>query len=173
MKEVVMPGKFSLLDVPKGKKMYGIILPTAEVVDRDGLGDAHQYDAAKAARYFHTNRKIADYLEAYGSRVFYLGTYTNPSGGKFRLFSFPVSNRPGENTNLTTLVKSCDELKSVLQKFKVDLLLAPCIGMDLGCESYENCIRPVLTMEFDDDVVMIYRKGVDNGEVYKRQHNRC
>ena len=81
MKELVVREGISLLDIPSGEAVYGIVLPTAKQLTKDGFGIATQKDTYRANRIFKIARKIGEYTTEYGARVFYLGTYTNPSGG--------------------------------------------------------------------------------------------
>lgn len=156
MKELVVREGISLLDIPSGEAVYGIVLPTAKQLTKDGFGIATQKDTYRANRIFKIARKIGEYTTEYGARVFYLGTYTNPSGGKFRLFSFPVKDKYKDISDATIISESCTQLVSTLQKYKVDKCLLPIIGDDLGISSFANCIKPVLEVSFDDSFIMIH-----------------
>lgn len=162
MQEMIMEGTKSLLEIPKGEKMFGIVLPTAECLTVDGLADVKSFDTYTASKLFHINRIIAEYHRNYGARVFYCGTFTNPSGGVYRLFSFPIRYRVGDKTDMTIVGRSCEQLEGMVKKFPVDVTLLPLLGNDLGITSFANCVKPVLSLLFDDSFIMVHRKDLEN-----------
>lgn len=157
MKELVLDKHITLMHVPSDQHLYGIALPTAVLLTKDGLGECEQYDAREAARYLHVNRKIGEYTRRWGARVFYLGTFGNARGGKFRLFSFPSRYAVYGPEDMTIISRSAEQLVSITKKFKVELCLLPLIAAGLGVASYENCVRPVLQLILNDDFVVVYR----------------
>lgn len=164
MIEVCFEEKKSLLEIPDNDgRLYGILLPTSYQLTKDDLGDCKQFDTRIAAQLLQINRKIGEYTKQYGERAFYLGTYSNPKGGRFRLFSFPVRHKIYECSDLTVLSNSCQQIVSMQSKFKCDRYFLPWVGCDLGATSYASCVKPVLDVILDDNFIMIHRRGIEDG----------
>lgn len=158
MREFILTDNVTLFHVPKSGKVCGVVLPTAKQLTKDGFGYAWQADTIFAAKYFNTKSIIGKYTKKWGARVFYLGTFQNPAGGTFRLFSFPVKYRYSDSSDLTIICQSCEELLETTKKYKVDLCLMPTIADDLGYQSFTMCVKPMLELLLDDSFVMIHRK---------------
>lgn len=160
MKEICMKDDESILKIPSGKDhVFGVVLPTSCTLTKDGLLDCRHRDTNYAARYLHVDRIAADYYNKYDARVFYLGTFQNPSEGCMRLFSFPIRDKMYDSTDATIVARSCEQLLSTLKKFKVDCCILPFFGEDIGFLVFANCIRPILDIMLGDTFVMIHRRG--------------
>lgn len=160
MREICMKDDASILEIPSGENhVFGVVLPTSNSLTKDGLIDCRHKDTNYAARNLGVDRVAAEYYRKYGARVFYLGTFKNPSKGCMRLFSFPVRDKLKDSVDATTIAKSCEQLVSTLQKFKVDCCILPYFGDSLEMASFANCVCPILDVMFDDTFVMIYRRS--------------
>ena len=160
MQEVCLNVQRSILEIPTDTtgKVFGIVLPTAKELTKDGLILCDQYDTNLAAKYFKIDRVASEYYKKYGARVFYLGAVKNPSNGVMKLFNFPIKNSIRDKTDATVVSQSCEQLLSTLEKFKVDCCLLPFFGADLGIASFANCIRPIMDVMFDERFIMVHRK---------------
>lgn len=160
MKEVLLTESASLLQIPKGQKMFGVVLPCSTSVNKDGVTVLRQKDAWEANRRFRIGRVLGQYTEKYGEHVFYLGTFQNPSGGRFRLFSFPIKHNDKEDCDATIVSRSCQDLVGMCDRYEIECCLLPDLDMDY--QAFYNCVKPLYDLAFDDRFILIHRKDKFN-----------
>lgn len=156
MREAVFGVNESLLHFPSKKEGWGVAIPITSSIDKDGLAILDQRDAKDAARFLHVNRLLGEYIRRWGFRTYYLGTYTNPSGGKFKLFGLPVKHKVQENYDLTLITESVPDLVQLCDRYCIKGCLLPMIGEDLTV--FVNCIKPALELLLDDRFIVVHRK---------------
>ena len=161
MREVLLSDNVSLMQIRKGEKMFGVVLPCTTSVNKDGVAPLRQRDANEANRLFRVGRVLGRYIEKYGEHVFYLGTFQNPVGGKFRLFSFPVKHREVEECDATTVSRSCQDLVTMCDRYGIECCLLPDLDMDY--QTFFNCFKPTYDLVFDDRFILIHRKDSKDG----------
>ena len=156
MQEVMLPHDISLLQIPKGERMYGVVLPCSLSLNKDDVAILRQREAREANQRFKVGRMLGEYTRKYGEHVFYLGTYRNPSGGEFRLFSFPVKHRESEDCDATMVSRSCQALVTMCKRYGVGCCLVPDIDMDY--QAFHSCIKPIYDLIFDNSFILVHRK---------------
>ena len=103
-------------------------------------------------------------MAKYGKHVFYLGTFQNPSGGKFRIYSFPVKWRERDEYDLTMISESSEDLSTMCNKQGVDVCLLPVVAYGMSYSIFANCYKPIMDLVLDDKFIVIHRKDDKNGE---------
>ncbi len=157
MQEVILKDNVCLMQIPKGEKMFGIVLPCTTAVNKDGVAILKQRDAVEANRLFHVGRALGQYTKEYGEHVFYLGTYRNPIGGQFRLFSFPVRRNDFEECDATMISRSCQDLTTMCDRYGIECCLLP--DFVENYETFYNCFKSIFDLVLDSKFILVHRKG--------------
>ena len=158
MKELLTEEKTLLAYLPKGEKMWAIALPCSLELTKDGLPCVKNPETRVTLRKFRVERDLGVYTAKYGNHVFYLGTFQNPLGGKFKLYSFPVKHKEREECDATLVMKSCEDLVAMCDKHGVSVCLLPQLEAKMDYLSFKNCYRDYINLILDDRFVMVHRK---------------
>lgn len=98
--------------------------------------------------------KLAGYLKQYGNRAFYLGDYwlkmPNGSSAKIKILTCPTKHTWKENSDLTLITKSCEQLVEICNKFNIETCFLPIPGCGCGGLNYQTTVKPVLELTLDE-----------------------
>lgn len=159
MKELLYEGKEPLVHLPHGEKMWAIALPCSMELNKDGLPKLSNPETREILRYFKLERDLGVNMAKYGKHVFYLGTFQNPAGGKFRIYSFPVKWKEREEYDLTMISQSAEDLNIMCKRQGVSICLLPVITFGFDYAVFNTCYKPVMDLILGDEFVVIHRGG--------------
>lgn len=96
---------------------------------------------------------LGGYLKQYGNRAFNLGPYkikTDNGSKMITIISFPTKHSWKDNSDLTLISKSAEQVVEMCNKFKIDTCFLTPPGCGNGSLNYENTVKPVLELTLDE-----------------------
>lgn len=149
----------SLFDLPQ-HECEAAAITTNGIVSKAGLAIMGKGQALEAAkRYSGLSAKLGEYLQRYGNRAFYMGTYPD-RGHLTSLVTFPTKHHYRNNSDLDLITASAQQVKQIADKFKLTKVYLPPVGCGLGKLDYEKQVRSILQKYLNDDrfvVVLGYK----------------
>ena len=99
--------------------------------------------------------KLGKYLKQYGNRAFYLGTYQIKDSNsdiylEVKIISFPTKHKWKDNSDITLINKSCEQIIEICNKFNIETCFIPVPGCGNGGLNYSVTVKPVLELMLDD-----------------------
>lgn len=162
MIEMVAKAGVGLLDVPNGKdSVWGIVLPYFAQPNKDGIITFATVEANKAGRTLNLHRKLTEYVEKWGAKSFYLGSFAKCTGEVVRIFALPTQFRPRDLPDLTTIVRGCESLVGLTNKFPVGLCILPMLVSEENAEFHFNCAQACMELILNDSFVVLHREPKD------------
>lgn len=142
--------------LPQGNT-EAVAFTTNGIIRKDGRAVVGKGIAKEANDLFHIDQKLAHFLRQYGNRAFNLGQYQNASSGAvFTLFSFPTKYDWKEDSDVTLICKSAEQLMQMCDKFQVTRCYIPPVGCGCGNLSWEHTVKPWISQILDDRFVVIF-----------------
>lgn len=120
--------------------------------------------ALEANRYFKLAPKLGKYIKQYGNRAFNLGMYrryscNNPNVPiNFTIFSFPTKHNYKDDSDITLICKSAEQLMEMCTKFNITKCYLTPPGCGCGKLNWENIVKPWLSQILDDRFVVVFKK---------------
>lgn len=121
---IEMQNSGSLFDLPQHEHEAAAIT-TNGVIGTTGhaiMGKGQALEAAK--RYSGLSAKLGEYLQRYGNRAFYMGTYLD-GGHLTSLVTFPTKYHYRNNSDLELITASAQQVKQIADKFKLTKIYLP------------------------------------------------
>lgn len=147
-----------IFQLPKGNT-EAIAFTTNGIIRKDGRAVVGKGIAKQANTLFHIDEKLAHFLRQYGNRAFNLGQYQNTStGAVFTLFTFPTKYDWKEDSDITLICKSAEQLMQMSDKFKVTHCYIPPVGCGCGNLNWKNTVKPWVSQILDDRFTVVFRK---------------
>lgn len=106
------------------------------------------------------DKTLGSFINQYGNRVFNLGIYEiNDNSHKHlvRIISFPTKHHWKETADITLIVKSCQELIEVCNKFNVKTCFLPAPGVGLESLNYKATVKPSLEVLLDERFYVCFK----------------
>jgi hypothetical protein len=98
---------------------------------------------------------LGSYLKQYGNRCFNLGKYKRDNE-IFTLFSFPTKYHWKEDSDVTLICKSAEQLVEMCNKFNITKCYLPPVGCGAGNLKWNN-VEPWLSVILDDRFIVVFR----------------
>lgn len=152
----------SLFWLPQGQT-EAAVFTTNGIVRKDGRAVVGKGIAKEANDLFHIDEKLALFLKEYGNRAFNLGRYRRANGSNeppviFSLLTFPTKHNWKDDSDITLICKSAEEIVQMCDKFGITKCYLPPVGCGCGNLNYEVTVRPWITQILDDRFVVVLRK---------------
>lgn len=149
-------GNYNIFDLPQNGE--AMCVTTNGVVKADGHAVMGAGIAKQADMCFHLSARLGTYLKQYGNRAFNLGQYSretlqNPA--IFTVFSFPTKHHWKEDSDITLICKSAEQLVEMCNKFGITKCYLTPPGCGCGNLNYELCVKPWLSEILDDRFVVV------------------
>lgn len=139
--------------LPKTTEAVGIT--TNGVIDKNGNAVMGKGIALQAKNLFHCEAMLGSYLKQYGNRCFNLGKYKRDNE-VFTLFSFPTKHHWKEDSDVTLICKSAEQLVEMCNKFNITKCYLPPVGCGAGNLKWNN-VEPWLSVILDDRFIVVFR----------------
>lgn len=147
-----------IFQLPKGNT-EAVAFTTNGIIRKDGRAVVGKGIAKQTNTLFHIDEKLAHFLRQYGNRAFNLGQYQNTStGAVFTLFTFPTKYDWKEDSDITLICKSAEQLMQMSDKFKITRCYIPPVGCGCGNLNWENTVKPWVSQILDDRFTVVFRK---------------
>jgi hypothetical protein len=140
--------------LPKTSEAVGIT--TNGITDKNGNAVMGRGIALQAKNLFHCETKLGQYLKTYGNRCFNLGQYKRDNE-IFTLFSFPTKHHWKEDSDITLICKSAEQIIQMCDKFGITKCYLPPVGCGNGNLNWETTVEPWLSMILDDRFIIVRR----------------
>ena len=141
-----------------------LVITTNGDIDKNGNAVMGKGNALEFKKLFPgIEKKFADYLNKYGNRAFNLGDYRLQSAidGDYvdiKILTCPTKHSWKNNSDLTLITKSCEQLVEMCNKFKIDTCFLPVPGCGNGGLNYKNTVKPVLDLILDERFYVCFNK---------------
>lgn len=156
-------GKYgNIFELPQNGE--AVCVTTNGIVKPDGNAVMGAGIALEANRYFNLAPKLGKYITQYGNRAFNLGLYQRYSLNNldmpviFTVFSFPTKHHFKENSDITLICKSAEQLMEMCTKFGITKCYLTPPGCGCGKLNWENTVKPWLSQILDDRFVVVFQK---------------
>lgn len=132
-----------------------VCVTTNGIVKQNGHAVMGAGIALQANNQFHLSAKLGSYLKQYGNRAFNLGKYRRYDGHVFTVFSFPTKHDYRNDSDITLICKSAEELVEMCNKFGITRCYLTRPGCGCGKLNWENIVKPWLSQILDDRFVVV------------------
>lgn len=155
--------KKSLFWLPQGQS-EAAAFTTNGIVKKDGKAVVGKGIAKEANDLFNIDEKLGAFLRQYGNRAFNLGRFKRDINGSnepptvFTLFTFPTKHHWKEDSDITLICKSAEELMEMCDKFKITKCYIPPVGCGCGNLNYEVTVKPWISNILDDRFILVFNK---------------
>lgn len=156
-------GQYNIFDLPQNGE--AMCVTTNGIVKADGHAVMGAGIAKEANKYFHLSERLGKYLKEYGNRAFNLGKYyrnTLNNSACFTVFSFPTKHHWKEDSDMTLIIKSAEQLIEMCNKFGITKCYLTPPGCGCGNLNWETTVKPWLSQILDDRFIV-----VDNRRSFK------
>ena len=151
-------GNYNIFELPKDGE--AMCVTTNGIVKADGHAVMGAGIAKEANKYFHLSGVLGKYLKQYGNRAFNLGRYqrlTLQNPATFTIFSLPTKHDWKNDSDINLIVKSCEQLVEMCNKFGVTKCYLTPPGCGCGNLNYESTVKPWISQILDDRFVVVLR----------------
>ena len=117
--------------------------------------------ALEANRYFNLAPKLGKYIKEYDNRAFNLGMYQRlylNNQATFTIFSFPTKHHYKDNSDITLICRSAEQLMEMCTKFGITKCYLTPPGCGCGKLNWENTVKPWLSLILDDRFIVVFQK---------------
>ena len=141
-----------------------VCVTTNGIVKSDGTAVMGAGIAREANHYFNLAPKLGKYITQYGNRAFNLGLYQRcptdcPKAEViFTIFSFPTKHDWRNDSDITLICRSAEQLMEMCDKFGVTKCYLTPPGCGCGKLNWKNTVKPWLSQILDDKFVVVFRK---------------
>lgn len=148
----------SLFWLPEGNSEAAAFTTNGNIRN-DGKAVVGAGIAKKANSLFHIDTKLAQYLKEYGNRAFNLGRFqNNQTGANFTLFTFPTKHNWKDDSDVTLICKSAEQLMQMCDKFGITRCYIPLVGCGCGGLNWETTVKPWVSQILDDRFTVVYKQ---------------
>lgn len=157
-------GNYDLFSMPQQPHPYvateAICVTTNGIVKADGHAVMGAGVALQANKYFNLSEKLGRYIQQYGNRAFNLGMYrrdflSEPRPVYFHIFTLPTKHHWKEDSDITLICKSCEQLVEMCDKFGITKCYLTPPGCGCGNLNYERLVKPWISMILDDRFIVV------------------
>lgn len=143
-------------------KGEAICITTNGIVKNNGNAVMGAGLAKQADELLNLSAKLGSYINQYGNRAFNLGQYQRRYLNTnlwftFTVFSFPTKNHYKDKSDINLIIKSCNELIEMCNKFNITQCYLVPPGCGLGGLSYEKQVRPVISQILDSRFTVVLK----------------
>ena len=149
-------GNYNIFELPQNGE--AICVTTNGIVKADGHAVMGAGIAKQANQLFHLSKRLGDYLTQYGNRAFNLGKYQRCylSGTvTFTVFSLPTKHHWKEDSDITLICKSCEQLVEMCNKFGITKCYLTPPGCGHGNLNWERLVKPWISEILDDRFIVV------------------
>lgn len=150
-----LKGNYNIFELPQNGE--AMCVTTNGITKADGTAVMGKGIALEADQIFHLSNLLGKYLKQYGNRAFNLGRFQRPNGAVFTIFSFPTKHDWKENSDITLICKSAEQLMEMCTKFGITKCYLTPPGCGCGNLSYENLVKPWISQILDDRFIVVLR----------------
>lgn len=149
-------GNYDIFLLPQNGE--AMCITTNGIVKADGHAVMGAGIALQANKYFQLSEKLGKYINEYGNRAFNLGKYQRCylSGTVvFTIFSLPTKHHFKEDSDISLICKSCEQLVEMCDKFGITRCYLTPPGCGCGKLNYEQLVKPWISMILDDRFIVV------------------
>jgi hypothetical protein len=149
-------GNYNIFELPQNGE--AICITTNGIVKADGNAVMGAGVALQANKMLKLSGKLGSYITQYGNRAFNLGKYQRnyfSNQATFTVFSLPTKHHWKEDSDITLICKSCEQLVEMCNKFCITRCYLPPPGCGHGNLNYETTVKPWISMILDDRFVVV------------------
>ena len=151
-----MIGNYNIFDLPQNGE--AMCVTTNGNIKRDGHAVMGAGIALQANKQFNVSGKLGLYLKQYGNRAFNLGRFQRPNGAIFTVFSLPTKHNWKDDSDINLIIKSCEQLMEMCDKFGVTKCYLTRPGCGHGNLNWEHTVKPWLSELLDDRFIVVSDK---------------
>lgn len=148
-------GKYDIFSLPQNGE--GVCVTTNGIVKANGEAVMGAGIAKQANQLFHVSWKLGKYIKEYGNRVFNMGQFSNGSQS-LTVITFPTKHHWKEDSDITLICKSCEELVALCDKFNITKCYMTPPGCGCGNLNYEVTVKPWISEILDDRFIIVLNK---------------
>lgn len=151
-------GNGNIFNLPQNKE--AVCVTTNGIIKANGQAVMGAGIAKEANQLFHLSDRLGKYLKQYGNRAFNLGNYCrmiNEVPITFTIFSFPTKHDWKDDSDITIICKSCEQLMEMCTKFGIVKCYLTPPGCGCGNLNYETIVKPWISQILDDRFVVVFR----------------
>lgn len=156
MLEMSIGNNGNIFELPQNNE--AVCVTTNGIVKTNGQAVMGAGIAKQADQLFHLSNLLGKYLKQYGNRAFNLGRFQRPNGNVFTVFSFPTKHDWKEDSDITLICKSAEQLMQMCDKFGITKCFLPPVGCGCGRLNYETTVKPWIEQILDDRFVIVFQK---------------
>lgn len=156
MLEMSIGNNGNIFELPQNNE--AVCVTTNGIVKTNGQAVMGAGIAKQADQLFHLSNLLGKYLKQYGNRAFNLGRFQRPNGDVFTVFSFPTKHDWKEDSDITLICKSAEQLMQMCDKFGITKCFLPPVGCGCGRLNYETTVKPWIEQILDDRFVIVFQK---------------
>lgn len=155
MLEMSISNNGNIFELPQNNE--AVCITTNGIVKTNGRAVMRAGIAKQADQLFHLSNLLGKYLKQYGNRAFNLGRFQRPNGNVFTVFSFPTKHDWKDDSDITLICKSAEQLMQMCDKFGITKCFLPPVGCGCGRLNYETTVKPWIEQILDDRFVIVFR----------------
>lgn len=155
MLEMNIGNNGNIFNLPQNNE--AVCVTTNGIVKTNGQAVMGAGIAKQADQLFHLSNLLGKYLKQYGNRAFNLGRFQRPNGNVFTVFSFPTKHDWKDDSDITLICKSAEQLMQMCDKFGITKCFLPPVGCGCGRLNYETTVKPWIEQILDDRFVIVFR----------------
>lgn len=145
-------GNYDIFALPQNGE--AMCVTTNGIVKADGHAVMGAGIAKQANEKFQLSARLGQYLKQYGNRAFNMGKFTD--GYRcFTVFTLPTKHHWKEDSDITLICKSCEQLVEMCDKFGITKCYLTPPGCGCGNLNYERLVKPWISMIFDDRFIVV------------------
>ena len=149
----------NIFELPQNRE--AVCVTTNGIVKDNGDAVMGAGIALEANRYFNLAPRLGKYIKQYGNRAFNLGQYqrvTLQETFTFTVFSFPTKHHYKENSDISLICRSAEQLMEMCTKFGITKCYLTPPGCGCGKLNWENTVKPWLSQILDDRFIVVFQK---------------
>lgn len=145
-------GNYDIFALPQNGE--AMCVTTNGIVKADGHAVMGAGIAKQADEKFHLSARLGQYLKQYGNRAFNMGKFSDGQRC-FTVFTLPTKHDWKENSDITLICKSCEQLVEMCDKFGITKCYLTPPGCACGKLNYEQLVKPWISMILDDRFIVV------------------
>lgn len=145
----------SIFDLPMGPHAAACVT-TNGIVKRNGYAVMGAGIAKEADQRFACSGKLGRLLTKSGNHVYDL-CEAQGNGGSFRLISFPTKHHWKDNSDMTLIRQSAEELSALCDQMGIQTCYLTPPGCGCGRLNWTTQVEPVLSSLLDDRFIIVFR----------------
>lgn len=153
-------GKYgNIFELPQNGE--AVCITTNGIVKQNGNAVMGAGIALEANQKYNLAPILGKYISKYGNRAFRLGQYKRIINGQlstFIIFSFPTKHHYKDNSDITLICRSAEQLMEMCTKFGITKCYLTPPGCGCGNLNWENTVKPWLSQILDDRFIVVFQK---------------